>query len=590
MALTKVHNRMIDGAVVNAQDYGATGDGVTDDTTAIQAAIDAVYDAGGGEVRFPYATYITTKPLIVPKGVSLVGRNFNRTLNASDLLPRISMNTTTQSTVTEDRASYTQESEDGSDGVDQTPNTIIHLTNTKTTCGEYSGVITGLELEGNSTVAYGIIGRSANYARIVDNEINNVTNGIIILNTSYQANYENNAVRNSTRGFYINRGTSQVYTGNYASIYSSYGHKLRDIDYSLYASNAADSGAVGETGSYAYAYKFIDIQNCSIQNNGAEGLNGIFMYIDSCQASEFSNNQCISYNLTYTGGDGIAIITLNKPLCIVKNNKVTYSSDVTLTPAANRFNIQVANRRTEGNFEVKNNIFAENDGFQTGVPYLFPEAFIRNSSVTRPYGLGMATVAQNKTIYVRTTGNDNNDGVTAGNALLTIDEAVERIGGLGDIFANITVDIGAGTFDPDITLQYLVGRGSVTFQGAGIASTKLTGSIRVLSCEPRVLFTDIEFEPNTTTTWGVRCSTSNVHMYDCAFDGSAASGNRGFLRVDEGGFGSATSITINSNGTRSCFAENGGHAVLDATLFTAISASYAYADTGGRITKGGIEP
>ena len=28
MALTKVHNRMIDGAVVNAQDYGATGDGV----------------------------------------------------------------------------------------------------------------------------------------------------------------------------------------------------------------------------------------------------------------------------------------------------------------------------------------------------------------------------------------------------------------------------------------------------------------------------------------------------------------------------------------------------------------------------------
>ena len=42
----------------NVEDYGAVHDGVTDDTAAIQAAINAAHDAGGGTVWLPGGVYI----------------------------------------------------------------------------------------------------------------------------------------------------------------------------------------------------------------------------------------------------------------------------------------------------------------------------------------------------------------------------------------------------------------------------------------------------------------------------------------------------------------------------------------------------
>jgi hypothetical protein len=48
---------MIDGAVRNVKDFGAVGDGVANDTAAIQAAVDATSAAGGGTVYFPAGTY-----------------------------------------------------------------------------------------------------------------------------------------------------------------------------------------------------------------------------------------------------------------------------------------------------------------------------------------------------------------------------------------------------------------------------------------------------------------------------------------------------------------------------------------------------
>lgn len=59
---------------VSVKNYGAVGDGVTDDTAAIQATITKVAALGGGIVYFPPGTYLVSNALsITARNVNLVG-------------------------------------------------------------------------------------------------------------------------------------------------------------------------------------------------------------------------------------------------------------------------------------------------------------------------------------------------------------------------------------------------------------------------------------------------------------------------------------------------------------------------------------
>lgn len=82
MSLTKASYSMINGAVINVFDYGATGDGVTDDTAAIQAAVNAGLATkptgtgstnNGQTVFFPYGKYRISDAITIYEGCNLCG-------------------------------------------------------------------------------------------------------------------------------------------------------------------------------------------------------------------------------------------------------------------------------------------------------------------------------------------------------------------------------------------------------------------------------------------------------------------------------------------------------------------------------------
>jgi hypothetical protein len=78
MALTKATFSMIDGAVLNVLDFGAVGDGVTDDTAAIQAAINA---SNNRTLFFPTGTYLVSSIISVAnKKIRIVGEGIRNTV------------------------------------------------------------------------------------------------------------------------------------------------------------------------------------------------------------------------------------------------------------------------------------------------------------------------------------------------------------------------------------------------------------------------------------------------------------------------------------------------------------------------------
>ena len=85
--ITRTLQSVLDESI-SVKDFGATGNGLTDDTVAINRAIQQVYVAGLNNVhinvqrtiRFPAGTYLISSPIIVPPNCTLLGDGKNNTV------------------------------------------------------------------------------------------------------------------------------------------------------------------------------------------------------------------------------------------------------------------------------------------------------------------------------------------------------------------------------------------------------------------------------------------------------------------------------------------------------------------------------
>jgi len=72
----------------NIRDFGAVGDGTTDDTVAIKSAMAYVAARNGGRVRFPDGDYVVSSPIALPSAVTIEGTNGLASNSPTSDIPR----------------------------------------------------------------------------------------------------------------------------------------------------------------------------------------------------------------------------------------------------------------------------------------------------------------------------------------------------------------------------------------------------------------------------------------------------------------------------------------------------------------------
>lgn len=212
---------------INVKRFGAVGDGVANDTTAIQAAINSA--TTGGEVFLPAGTYKITAALHLQTGVSVRGAGMNATT--------INQTGANQNGITLDGAAPRYVS-------------ISDLVLT----GNGTGTGHGIQL----TTSGGAVA-SVDLAHLL---IQNFGGNGVDTNTLITSAFTDVRVEGCTHGFHLVSGTSVTITSCYANACRQIGYYLDGVAYASLNACAVDSSALG--------YQFNACRNVTATSCGSE--------------------------------------------------------------------------------------------------------------------------------------------------------------------------------------------------------------------------------------------------------------------------------------------------------------------------------
>jgi hypothetical protein len=275
--------------VVSVKDFGAVGNGVADDTAAIQAAIDA---NNGKVLLFPSGTYLTSQPLVIPHGMTICGAS--RT------------GTTIQKTTTNTYACI---------ATGQSVDAVFAFDAKTASAFVFRAQISDLTLTGSGGAsAVGVYLGRCSQSSFTNLLISSVNNGLLAV-SSWLCAFRQIRVGSSTNYAFLfgtSDHTSLVFEDCYAEACAN-GFNLAGVKYSSLTCCAADytntggkpgnpygASAKGNYQAQGYSYR-ISASDITMNSCGSENSTATYLY---CESSNVVLNSCRSFDDgNYFNGD-----------------------------------------------------------------------------------------------------------------------------------------------------------------------------------------------------------------------------------------------------------------------------------------------